>query len=159
MSDSRREKIFRATIVGLILLAGVAMAPFVDLPVKAINWQSLAGVYDPDLIVNATSGEPGSFFLFTGSNYPANSTAVVYVNGEPLGPVAIDGAGGAQFLLNTQGAAVGSYNVTLEVDINASATQSIELVANGSTILPPPNYNGPIFYVGDVLYLPVLRNP
>jgi hypothetical protein len=37
-------------------------------------------------------------------------------------------------LLNTIGAAPGQYNVTLEVDINASATQSIELVAGGTVV-------------------------
>jgi hypothetical protein len=157
MQRFSREQVTRVLLTVAILLSGVAMVPFIELPAQAdITWQSLAGVYEPELRVNAPVGRPGSVFAFTGSNYPPNSLATVYVNGEPLGTVMTNDEGVATFMIDTTGAAVGQYNVTLEVDINASATTSIELVADGPVITPPFDFEGPTFYLAKVLYLPII---
>ncbi len=156
MKSFSKEQIIRISLTLAILLSGAAMIPFVDLPVGAIGWETLAGVYAPDLVVNETSGAPGSTFAFTGSDYPPNSLASVYVNGEALGSVMTDAGGTATFKLNTVGAALGQYNVTLEVDINASATQSIELVESGSTVTPPDGFDGPTFFLGHAIFLPAV---
>lgn len=150
-----RETVVRAALALAILLSGLAMAPFVDLP-DAIGWEQLAGVYEPELAVNATSGAPGSIFAFTGTNYPPNSQATIYVDGQWRGTVMTDGVGMATFLLDTFGSPPGSYNVTLEVDVNASATQSITLVSGGTVVTPPPNFPGPKVYLLHVRLLPVL---
>jgi hypothetical protein len=157
MSRLNQERVVRIVVALAILLAGVTLVPFVSQPVKAIGWELFAGVYSPVLTVNATSGAPGSVFAFSGSGYPPNTLATVYVNGKAVGTVMTDGNGGAAFLLNTIGAAPGLYNVTLEVDINASATQSIELVAGGTVVTPPPGSPGPVFFVNDVVFLPLIR--
>ena len=149
-----RELLFRSALAVVILLSGLAMAPFVELP-KAISWELLAGVYQPSLAVNAPSGAPGSVFAFTGTNYPPNSQATIYVDGQGRGQVMTDGSGQATFLLDTTGATVGPYNVTLEVDINASATQSITLVSNGTVVNPPPGFPGSTFNLVYVRFLPV----
>lgn len=156
MKSISREQAIRLTLAVVILLSGVAMIPFVDLPAGAIGWEMLAGIYAPDLSVNETSGAPGSTFAFTGTGYPSNSTATVYVNGETLGSTMTDALGKVTFTLNTTGASTGQYNVTLEVDINASATQSIELVESGSIINPPDGFDGPKFYLGSPIFLPVI---
>jgi hypothetical protein len=154
MRQLKQETVVRIGLTLAVLLAGSALAPFVSRPVKAIGWELFATVYSPVLNVNETSGAPGSVFAFTGSAYPPNSTATVYVNGNPVGAVMTDAVGAASFFLNTIGAAPGQYNVTLEVDINASATQSIELVAGGTVVMPPPGATGETFFVNRIIFLP-----
>lgn len=156
MSDLKREKITRIGLALAILLLGAALIPFVDIPVEAITWKTLAGVYEPDLVVNENSGAPGSVFAFTGSDFPPLSNASVYVNGSLLGSVMTDGSGMATFKLATAGAPVGQYNVTLEVNVNASATESIELKSGDSIVTPPLGFPGPEFSLQNQIYLPAI---
>jgi hypothetical protein len=94
-----------------------------------------------------------------GSNYPVNSLATIYVDGDPLGTVMTDGNGSATFYINTIGSDIAIYNITLEVDINASATDSFELDADGPLIPPPPDPSGPLFFLNQVTYLPsIVKN-
>ncbi len=157
MSRLKQEIVIRIALTLVVLLAGVALVPFIGQPMKAIGWELFAGVYSPVLDVNEPSGAPGSVFAFTGSGYPANSMATVYVNGNPVGAVMTDPAGAASFLLDTFGAAPDQYNVTLEVDINASATQSIELVADGTIVTPPPGSSGETFFINYIVFLPNIQ--
>jgi len=158
MNRLNREHIVRLSITIVILFSGAAMIPFLDFPVGAIGWESLAGVYSPDLSVNEDSGAPGSLFAFTGSDYPPLSPAIVYVNGEPSGQVMTDANGGATFALHTGGATPGQYNVTMEINSNASATESIELIAEGDIVTPPPGFEGPTIYIGQPIFLPLIRH-
>lgn len=151
-----RETIIRVAISLIVLLSGLMMAPFIDVPTESLGWETFAGIYTPELTVNQSSGSPGSVFTFTGSNYPANSMATVYVDGEAVGEVTTDGSGSASFLLNTIGALPGLYNVTMEVDANASATQSIELDAGEPLVPPPAGSPGPTFFFGNPVFLPLL---
>ena len=153
----KNETVTRIILTLAILLAGVALVPFIGQPLKAIGWELFAGVYSPVLDVNETSGAPGSIFAFTGSGYPPNNMATIYVNGNSVGAVMTDPAGAASFLLNTIGAAPDQYNVTLEVDINASATQSIELVSGGTVVTPPPGSTGDTFFINYVIFLPSIQ--
>lgn len=156
MNRLNKEQIVRLTITLAILLSGVALLPFVGMPAGAISWESLANTYTPVLTVNENSGAPGSLFALSGSDYPPSTTATVYVNGGARGQIEIDDQGGATFVLNTLGAAPGSYNVTLEVDSNASATVSIELVEDGETVTPPPGFEGPTIFINRLVFLPVI---
>lgn len=156
MQRWNHTQVTHALLTLAILLSGVALIPFVGIPAEAISWENLAGVYAPELSVNANSGAPGSVFAFTGSGYPANEVATVFVDGQALGTVLTDGSGMARFKLNTAGVPLGQYNVTLEVDVNASATQSITLVADGAQVLPPPGFEGPTFNLGQLIYLPII---
>jgi hypothetical protein len=158
MSRLNRETVVRIVLALAVLLAGVALIPFVGQPVKAIGWELFASVYTPSLNVNANSGAPGSVFAFTGSGYPPNSIATLYVNGNPVGSVLTDSGGAASFLLDTAGAEPGPYNVTLEVDINASATRNITLVAGGTVVTPPPSATGPTLLVENVIFMPHFLN-
>ena len=158
MSRMKHKSTHRILLTLLILAAGLVMIPFIDMPATAIGWELFAGVYTPVLDVNATTGAPGSVFFFTGSNYPPNSPATIYIDGRPAGMVTTDGSGAASFFVNTLGAASGSYNVTLEANINASATRSIDLVAGGQTVAPPPGATGPTAFINDVIFLPVIRS-
>jgi hypothetical protein len=156
MKFLNREQAIRLSLVLVIFLAGAAMIPFVDLPVGAINWSSLAGAYAPELKVNESIGAPGSIFAFEGSGYPPLSLAKVYANGLPVGSVTTDDDGSATFMIETTGAYEGIYNVTMEVDINASATTSIELEDGQPLVMPPGGFEGPTFSIGDFLYLPAI---
>lgn len=156
MNRLNRENIFRLGLTITILLSGAAMIPFLDLPVEAIRWEALAGVYSPELAVNEDSGAPGSRFAFTGSDYPPHSLAIVYVNGKAAGQVMTNAQGGATFVLYTSGAAPGQYNVTMEVNSNASATESIVLVEGGAMVTPPSGFDGPAIYIGQPIFLPLI---
>ncbi|MCA9932477.1 MAG: hypothetical protein KC415_01035 [Anaerolineales bacterium] len=157
MSEMKQEAIQRILLTLFILSAGLVLVPFVDMPAAAIGWELFAGVYTPVLEVNATTGAPGSVFYFTGSNYPPGSLATIYIDGRPVGTVTTDGSGAASFLVNTLGAASGAYNVTLETDINASATQSIDLVSGGLIVTPPPGATGTTVFVNGVIFLPIIQ--
>ncbi|HRQ40972.1 MAG TPA: hypothetical protein PLD25_23910 [Chloroflexota bacterium] len=160
MQRVSRDQLIRVALTAVILLSGLAMVPFIDLPAQAaITWQSLAGVYEPELEVNESLGMPGSVFAFTGSGYPPNTLATVYVDGQPLGMALIGGNGVGTFMVNTAGAAIGEYSVTLEVDINASATRGIELAETGPLVTPPPDFPGPTFNLVYELYLPLVTKP
>jgi hypothetical protein len=149
----------RVLIAALILMSGLALMPYVDLPQTTLGWEQFAGVYTPELAVEPELGRSGSTFTGMGINYPVNSLATIYVDGDPLGTMMTDGNGSATFYINTIGSDIAIYNVTLEVDINASATDSFELDADGPLIPPPPDPSGPIFFLNQVTYLPsIVKN-
>ena len=155
---SNREWTTRTIIVALILLSGLALVPYIDLPQTTLGWEQFAGIYTPELVVELETGRPGSTFTGTGSNYPANSLATIYLDGSTIGTVMTDDNGAATFYINTAGASLGLYNVTLEVDVNASATDNFELIADGPFTPLPSNPAGPIFYLGPVIHLPFITN-
>ena len=145
MNRLNQQNAVRLALTLVILLSGVAMVPFIDIPAEAIGWELLAGVYEPSLDVDEDSGAPGSVFAFTGSDYPPNSPATVYVDGRRVGSLNTDGSGRATFMLDTAGADPGRYNVTLEVDVNASATEDIRLETDEDLVTPPSGFTGPRF--------------
>jgi uncharacterized surface anchored protein len=67
------------------------------------------------LAINYPNGKPGSYFTFHIGNFPPNTQLTVNLNGKPLGTITTDAAGTATFVLNTQGAAVGTYTLTVQV--------------------------------------------
>ncbi|MBP8002134.1 MAG: hypothetical protein KA314_30305 [Chloroflexi bacterium] len=155
MKSLRSEFLFRSIIAIVILLAGVAMAPFVDLPQLRLGWQMFAGVYEANLTVNYPDGQPGSFFHFSGNGFAANQPATIMVNGSTNGQVWTDGNGFLEFNLDTQNAPDGVYTVTAFVDGNSSASASFTL----STTAPlrPREGNGDVLFAMHMIYLPVLR--
>ncbi|MCI0394029.1 MAG: hypothetical protein L0332_23205 [Chloroflexi bacterium] len=149
------QKLTRILIALAILLSGVALLPFIDWPAEALSWQLFAGVYDATLAVNYANGQPGSYFAFAGSGYPANSEATITVNGDFLGTVTTDSNGNLAFNVNTNNAPPGNYAVTATVNANATATATFEL-QNGAPLRQLEG-EGPIFYVVPTLYLPAIR--
>ncbi len=155
MKRVNRETTFRSIITLTILLSGMALIPFIDRPVTAIGWKSFAGIYAPVLAVNAATGAPGSVFDFSGSNYPPNSPAIIYVNGQARGTIITSAAGTADFLVNTYGAPIGRYDVTLEASINASATNGFDLDDSAPLQTAPPS-SAPVVFVKSTLFLPAI---
>jgi len=158
MNKTQRERTLRVTLVVMIMLLGLTLIPFINMPAEALGWELFTGAYTPNLDVNQNTGKPGSIFTFTGSGYPPHSKAMVYVNGDSRGMVTIDGSGVASFLLNTLGSPARVYNVTLEVDINASATESIELLDTGNMVLPPPDFNGSTLFLKNIIFMPLISD-
>jgi len=157
MKQQKMESLIRSLLSLAILLSGIALIPFIGRPTNAIGWKLFAGIYTPELVAHETIGAPGSVFAFTGGNYPPLSPAIIYINGQARGAVTTDAAGQATFQINTTGAALGQYSVTMEVDINASATNGFELVEGGGVVNPPAGFTGPIIFVaGEDIYLPVI---
>jgi hypothetical protein len=158
-SEQKQKLLSRGLLALLILFSGLAFMPFTGLSSEDLGWQLYAGAYQVDLDVNPDRGRPGSAFLFTGSGYPANALAVVYVDGVPVGAVWTDGNGAAEFLIQTQpDDAPGAYFVTLASDSNTSATRDFEL-DNGEPLQPPPpGFDGSVFGLQAGQYLPFIAS-
>ncbi len=153
MKQFTLRTIVRALFALVILLAGVAMVPYVDRPAAALEWRMMAGVYAPELAVHASEGALGSQFAFTGSGFPAHKPATVFVNGRYLGRVMTDGQGMAQFIVQSPPSplALGHYDITMEVDMNASATQGFTLREDAPLVWAPAGFMGRLFAFGERL--------
>lgn len=154
MSTKRWEVFSRSVLALVLLLVGVAMAPFVDLPQMHLGWQQFAGVYEGQLDVNYDDGRPGSYFRFTGSNFPPNQTATILRNGEAIGSMMTNGNGQLAFNLSTNQAAAGVYTITAAVGANAAGSDSFTLANNAP--LRPLEGDGPIFSLVELIYLPLI---
>lgn len=154
-------KIGRILIALAILLSGVAMIPYIELPTGQLGWELYAGVYDASLTSNYDTGRQGSFFTFTGMNFPPNSLTTITAAGpaeqggvEVLGSVMAGSDGSFVFLLDTDWADPGVYVLNATVDANAAASDSIEITPNAP--LRPAEGAGQIFYLGGQIYLPAV---
>ncbi len=150
MKQFSQRAIVRTVFALVILLVGIAMVPYIDRPVAALEWRMMAGVYAPELTAHEAEGVPGSAFAFTGSGFPAHSIATLFVNGRYLGRVMTDENGSAQFIVQSPASsiAVGAYDITMEVDMNASATQGFVLTHSASLVMPPDGFSGRVFSFG-----------
>jgi hypothetical protein len=120
------------------------------------------GVYGfeliPVLVSNHSSGAPGSYFTFTGYDFPPDESATITINGVNLGTVPTDASGGLTFILKTSATAEeGSYRVTATV--NPSATTRFTLTAGG--VVHPQEGTGTVFDLPEgiaylVNFLPLL---
>jgi hypothetical protein len=111
------------------------------------------------LSTNYVDGKPGSFFTLTATDFPANSTAAIVVNGITLtNTLPVDSSGGVEFLLDTSQAEAGFYSVTATA--NPSATTFFTLDPNAP--LRPQEGSGVILNVPSgiawkALYLPLIQ--
>jgi hypothetical protein len=120
------------------------------------------GVYGfqlmPVLVSDHTSGAPGSYFTFTGYDFPPDDIATIEINGISLGTVPTDASGQLIFILQTSATAEeGSYRVTATV--GSSASTRFSLTAGG--VVHPQDGAGTVFDVPDgiayiVRFLPLL---
>jgi hypothetical protein len=153
------QHISRILLALTVLLSGVALVPFVELPAETFEWQRYAGVYEePELGSNYSYGQPGSFFHFSGSGLSPNSMVVVSANGNDLGNLTTDDAGNLEFNLDTTGADLGSYYIAVEQG-NVSLTERIILSLDAP--LHPQEGTGTLLIVPagiglTELYLPIL---
>jgi hypothetical protein len=113
----------------------------------------------PSLLINQTTGRPGSYFTLSGDGFPVGGTGTVAVNGRVLtGALAVDGAGGLNFRLNTSQADAGSYLAA--VSVNPSASVAFTLDPNAP--LRPLEGSGTVFNVPsgiaftEFIYLPLV---
>ncbi len=97
-------------------------------------------IVTPSLEINFTSGAPGSYFTISGSDYPANDTATISINGQQLGSVGTDGSGSFTFLLSTPNADEGIYMITASVNPRAT----IQLILDAAEPTHPQEGTGPI---------------
>ena len=102
---------------------------------------SLAGSYG--------DGAPGSRFVLRGVVFPVGVSAAVAVNGRPLGSVQTDEFGEVYFLLDTQAAGEGRYDVTVEAGQRALFTIRLDddrpqrqATGAGPVLVVPPGAAG-----------------
>lgn len=112
------------------------------------------------LSINYNTGQPGSFFTLTGSDFPPNCTGIITVNSNTFTEtVAVDGFGGFVFTLGTSEADLGRYFVT--VAVNPEATASFML--DSSAPFRPQEGSGAILNVPsgialtEFVYLPLVQ--
>jgi hypothetical protein len=100
------------------------------------------------LVVNHINGKPRSFFTLEGANFPANSTAIISVNGTPLGTVPTDSFGDLVFLLNTDQADIGYYIIdAIVLGSTVNPGSSVQFVLDSSKLIRLQEGQGTIFYV------------
>lgn len=147
MQQLTPRAIVRTVSALAVLLLGVMLIPYIDRPAAALEWRMMAGVYAPELSVHEAEGTPGSAFAFTGTGYPAHSVATLLVNGRYMGRVMTDAQGMAQFVVQSpaSSSATGQFDITMEVDINASATEGITLSNDALLVMPPDGFSGSVF--------------
>ncbi len=140
-------------------MIGVFLLPYVGNARAAINWELFGAAYTPDLSVSDNKGASGSQFAFTGSGYPANQLAVIFVNGDVVGSVMTDGSGIGTFIIDTTGVPDGVLTVVMETDANMSAFKDITVNSLEPVVNPPGGFVGKTFgTTGFKTYLPtVLR--
>ena len=108
-------------LIGFVLVAGLVLIPFVGVQGQIFRWQNYAGVYETPtpgpggaaLLIDFTHGTPGSFFTVNGFGYVPNANASVRINGVQVGSVSTDSLGELEFFLDTNGAGLGRYDVTV----------------------------------------------
>jgi len=109
------------------------------------------------LVINYTSGRPGSIFAIEGFHFPANSTAAITINDHALGSVPSDESGNLKFLVNTEQADTGVYAVTANVNPSAS----VGFALDASRRIHPQEGQETIFNVpggiSNHVYLPIVR--
>lgn len=158
MLSTKTKVISRIGFMLLILLSGFAILPFTPISADQLDWRAFAGIYQPTLTVNVANGAPGSAFLFQGAGYPASQLATVFVNGIAVGSLPTNASGEAAFVIQTHPLdALGSYQISLATDANASATVPITL-DNGSVVPPPSGFDGPTIALDHTnTFLPIIR--
>ncbi len=76
--------------------------------------------YSPQLIINYSTGAPGSFFTITGTQFPPDVNVDLMVNGYMVGTIPSDTSGSFNFILSTGLANEGFYTVTASVNPGAA---------------------------------------
>lgn len=95
-------------------------------PVLALDPPSACEPLEATLSINFLTGEPGSFFTVTGSNFPADGPVTVQINGTLIDTtLTTDLLGNLAFILDTSLASEGRYYVT--VTVNPSLTVQFDL--------------------------------
>ena len=96
------------------------------------------------LLLNYTSGQPGSVFTLTGTGFPPGSTATVTANGQTLTTVAVNESGDFILFLDSAGSDPGSYYVTASVNPSATVLLVLDQAAplrlpegGGQTVVLP----------------------
>jgi len=96
-------------------------------PAVALDPPLACAPLEATLSINYLTGEPGSFFTVTGSNFPAAGSVTVQINGTPIDTtLTTDLLGNLAFILDTTEADAGRYLVT--VTVNPSLTVRFDLV-------------------------------
>lgn len=106
-------------LIGFVFLAGLVLIPFVGVQGQTFRWQNYAGVYETPtpgpggatLLIDFTSGVPGSFFTLTGFGYIPDTNASIKLNGVQIGTIQASSNGELQFILSTSNASLGRYDV------------------------------------------------
>jgi hypothetical protein len=148
---------YRLIFALVVLVSGIALAPVIGLPVEGFSWQRYANVYQPAVLeINHDSGQPGSFFAITGSNFSPNASATITANGTLLGNVPTDSNGNLAFIIDSTGAELGLYVILATT--GESATTRFTLIPEGE--LWPQEGSGPILTLppdiaGNPIYLPI----
>jgi hypothetical protein len=149
----------RMLITVFVFLIGIVMVPIVGLPAQGFSWERYANVYDlPSLEVNHSSGMPGSFFSFEGTNFSPDTLVTITVNQTVLGSLQTSSQGEFDFQINTSGADPGLYRVLAS---GRESAQALFWLVLGDELWPPEDdsliFNLPAGLALHTLLMPVLQ--
>jgi hypothetical protein len=99
----------------------------------------------PTLNINHTTGQPGSIFFLTGSNWQPNTFVVIAMHGQIISPLNTDGSGNIAFRLQTGEMAAEGYYVVTVTQEQTNVSVVYRLAANEP--LRPQTGSGPVFPV------------
>jgi photosystem II stability/assembly factor-like uncharacterized protein len=113
----------------------------------------------PVIEINYTSGAPGSFFTISGTDFPADSTVDLSVNGHALDQIQTDSSGGFTVILDTSNAEEGVYffsavlNPTYTTSFRLDAAEPLRPQEGSASIYELPS--GIAFT--DFIYIPYIQ--
>ncbi len=144
-------------IAAAILFSGLALVPFIELPNERLNWQRFADAYKPaEIEINHRTGSPGSIFTITGFNYPPDTSANVIVNGQLLGTTPVDNNSELLFLIDTVGAELGNYFVTVS---SGGESDPVDFLLSSDAPLRAKEEDGPTFNLPADIAMTILHLP
>lgn len=102
------------------------------------------------LTLGYTSGQPGSILTVTGRNFPPDSLAAVAVNGQVIdNALVVNPTGSFIFFLDTTGAEIGGYALTVRAGSSATATFRL---AEDAPLRPPEGGGQVLDIPGEIAY-------
>ncbi len=105
----------------------LTLARFDAYPDAAGRWDAFAAPAQPELLINHTSGAPGSYFNVTGTGFPPNGQATIVVNNHILDQLQVDSSGGISFTLSSERSAPGQYHLRVSVNPSAGVQFTLDL--------------------------------
>lgn len=125
----------RLAIALSIVLAGMALLPYIALPSEHFDWEDFSRVYSdgPILVINYDTGAPGSSFTISGFNYPANQQVTIKANGHVLGTATTNKDGSFVIQITSSiDSEEGYYEIKAEVNSEGDAADRLSLIATAS---------------------------
>ncbi len=117
-------------------------------------------IHDPIVALNHTSGQAGSYFTLTGSDFFANTIITINVNGETFQTLHADATGMFTVVMDSTGATPGTYKVEVVSDqVTPGVRKQVEftVLESGEVHTDYPSGTTPFKLETEKVYLPIVQ--